>query len=152
MKKVNLFLILAVSMMLVSSLYASDMKNETKSDSTKTVKELAHQTLCPVMGDKIDSSSYLDIQGQRVYFCCDRCIKSFKKDPDKYFKEAAEEGVLFENIQKSCPVSGKELKNKETFVDYNGRRVYFCCENCVSDFKADPAKYLEKLDKPSAEK
>ena len=98
------------------------------------------------MGGKIDSSTYTDIQGQRVYHCCPGCSKALKKDPDKYFKDASAKGILFENIQTTCPVSGEELKEKSVKVDFEGRRVFFCCENCVSKFEKEPQKFLKKLD------
>jgi uncharacterized membrane protein/YHS domain-containing protein len=31
------------------------------------------------------------------------------------------------------------------FTEYRGKRVYFCCESCVEDFKADPEAYLHLL-------
>jgi len=46
--------------------------------------------------------------------------------------------------QKTCPVMGGDIDPK-VFVDYQGRRVYFCCPDCIEKFKADPAKYLAKL-------
>ena len=107
---------------------------------------LAPQTRCPVMGGKIDSSYYTDIQGQRIYHCCNGCSAKLIADPDTYFKKAAAEGVLFENIQTKCPVNGK-LIEKNLFVDYQGRRVYFASEKCVDKFSKEPAKYLTKLDK-----
>jgi YHS domain-containing protein len=121
-----------------------------KRDSTAKaqVVELTNQTNCPVMGGKIDSTAYTDIQGQRVYHCCPMCSKKLTADPDKYFKQAAANGVLFENIQTFCPVSGKELEQKEVYTDYEGRRVYFCCENCIPIFEKDPQKYLSILDQP----
>jgi YHS domain-containing protein len=48
--------------------------------------------------------------------------------------------------QKTCPVMGGAV-NKEIFVDYNGRRIYFCCNGCPETFKKDPAKYLKIVDK-----
>jgi YHS domain-containing protein len=47
--------------------------------------------------------------------------------------------------QKDCPVTGEPI-DPEVYVDYQGRRVYFCCEACIRKFKAEPAKYLAKLD------
>lgn len=47
--------------------------------------------------------------------------------------------------QKVCPVMGGPI-DPNIFVDYNGRRVYFCCDMCPSQFKKDPDKYLKKLD------
>lgn len=110
---------------------------------------LKNQTHCPVMGGKIDSSIYTDIQGQRVYHCCPACSKPLQKDPDQYFKKASDAGVLFENIQTTCPVSGKELKEKMVFTDYEGRRVYFFCEDCIPKFEKDPQKFLTALDQPA---
>lgn len=134
---------LAVAFASASS-YSAD-----KIDSTKAILiELKPQTLCPFMGKPIDSSAFLDIHGQRVYFCCPGCEKKLKADPDKYFKKAAENNVLFENIQSKCPVSGEEIDKKQ-YVDWNGRRIYFCCKKCVASFTKQPKLYLSNLDKPA---
>ncbi|MCK4462020.1 MAG: YHS domain-containing protein [candidate division Zixibacteria bacterium] len=124
---------------------------DAKPADTAKAPELKAQTLCPVMGGKIDSTIYTDIQGQRVYLCCAGCIKPLKKDPDKYFKKAAADSVLFENVQTSCPVSGEELKEKKVYADHGGRRVYFCYKGCIDKFEKDPQKYLTLLDKPSGD-
>jgi len=50
-----------------------------------------------------------------------------------------------EIAQKLCPVTG-ELINPNIFVDYDGRRIYFCCDMCPPQFKKDPEKFLKKLD------
>ena len=121
-----------------------------KETPKESPKQLHSQTLCPVMGGKIDSTVFADIQGQRVYFCCKGCPEKMKADPDKYFKKTAAEGVLFENIQATCPVSGEKLENKTIYSDYDGRRIYFCCKQCVADFNKDPQKYLTAMDKPTS--
>ena len=33
----------------------------------------------------------------------------------------------------------------EVVTVYQGVKVYFCCEPCISTFKADPDKYIPKL-------
>ncbi|MHC4257031.1 MAG: YHS domain-containing protein [Planctomycetota bacterium] len=35
--------------------------------------------------------------------------------------------------------------NKEVFIEYKGKKVYFCCPGCDEKFTADPEKYLGKL-------
>ena len=125
--------------------------NENPVDSTKESAGPKHQTVCPVMGGKIDSSEYTDIQGQRVYHCCGGCQKKLTADPDKFFKKAAAQGVIFENIQERCPVSGKALTSKEFFTDYQGRRIYFSDKECAATFAADPVKYLKVLNKQTKE-
>jgi peroxiredoxin/YHS domain-containing protein len=65
------------------------------------------QTACPVMGGAINKSVYTDYQGQRIYFCCPGCIATFQKDPEKYLKKMAEEGVTPEKIVAVCPQCGQ---------------------------------------------
>ena len=105
------------------------------------------QTKCPVMGGTIDKakSARMDYQGQRVYFCCPGCPGKFKADPEKYFAQFAKEGIVLENIQTTCPVRGETITKKDSFKDYNGRRVYFCCSGCEEPFSKEPGKFLEKL-------
>ena len=61
------------------------------------------QTVCPVRGDKIDKSTYVDYQGKRIYFCCEGCDKDFKKDPEKYLKKLQDEGVTPEPTPAGAP-------------------------------------------------
>ena len=46
--------------------------------------------------------------------------------------------------QTICPVMGGSI-NKDIFVEYQGKKVYFCCESCKADFEKNPEKYLAKL-------
>ncbi len=132
---------------IASMAFGADTKVAPKKAEARPA--LKNQTVCPVMGDEIDSTQYLDIQGQRVYFCCKKCEAKLKADPDKYFKQAAADSVLFQNIQTSCPVSGKPI-DTSIYVDYQGRRLFFCCEKCPVEFTKDPQSYLKKMDdKPS---
>ena len=55
------------------------------------------------------------------------------------------EAAAGEIAQKTCPVMGRPI-NPEVYVDHEGRRIYFCCQACVAKFKADPEKYLAKVD------
>jgi YHS domain-containing protein len=50
-----------------------------------------------------------------------------------------------EIAQKLCPVTGEAI-NPNIFVDYDGRRIYFCCDMCPAQFKKEPEKFLKKLD------
>ena len=106
--------------------------------------ELSPQAVCPVMGGKIDKDVYVDYQAQRIYFCCPSCKEAFLKDPGKYMRKIADDKVLLESVQEICPVMGGKI-NKDIYVDYKGRRVFFCCESCKQSFSEDPGKYLKKL-------
>jgi len=47
--------------------------------------------------------------------------------------------------QTTCPVMAGNPINKDLFVEYEGKKVYFCCKGCEDAFLADPAKYIAKL-------
>ncbi len=44
-----------------------------------------------------------------------------------------------------CPVLTTEKVDPAIFVDYQGKRVHFCCTKCRRDFLANPATYLANL-------
>lgn len=46
--------------------------------------------------------------------------------------------------QTTCPVMGGAI-NKDIFVEYQGKKVYFCCPACIEQFNKEPEKYLSKL-------
>jgi len=54
------------------------------------------QTVCPVMGGKIDKAFYADHAGKRVCFCCGGCKEDFEKDPEKYIRQLESQGVKLE--------------------------------------------------------
>jgi hypothetical protein len=54
---------------------------------------------------------------------------------------------------KTCLVSGEALGSMGDAAPYihrvkgqPDRIVFVCCEGCIDDFKADPAKFLKKVD------
>jgi YHS domain-containing protein len=47
--------------------------------------------------------------------------------------------------QTVCPVMKDQPLNKEIFVEYKGKKVYFCCESCKAAFEKDPEKYIKDL-------
>jgi YHS domain-containing protein len=47
--------------------------------------------------------------------------------------------------QTTCPVMGEPI-DKNLYVDYNGKRIYVCCVNCVDKVKKNPEKYIKKLE------
>ncbi|MHC4380784.1 MAG: hypothetical protein ACYSU1_06820 [Planctomycetota bacterium] len=42
--------------------------------------------------------------------------------------------------QTTCPISGEELEDKDTYVDYEGHRIYVCCKKCKKKTTADPER------------
>ncbi|MGB2807009.1 MAG: YHS domain-containing protein [Sedimentisphaerales bacterium] len=46
--------------------------------------------------------------------------------------------------QTTCPIMNMAI-DKNIFVEYKGKKVYFCCAGCKEKFEAEPEKYLAKL-------
>ena len=45
----------------------------------------------------------------------------------------------------TCPVTVGEEIDPEQWIEYQGKRVYFCCETCKRKFKRNPDAYLANL-------
>ena len=67
-------------------------KSHAKAGTKQVKKALIPQKTCPVQGDPIDTSVYVDYKGKRVYFCCAGCPDVFNKDPEKYLKILKDKG------------------------------------------------------------
>ncbi len=64
--------------------------------------------------------------------------------------EQAEKTAVSAKVQTTCPHMGEKI-DKSIYVDHEGKRVYFCCKMCVAKFKADPGKYVKKLEDEGVE-
>jgi YHS domain-containing protein len=49
---------------------------------------------------------------------------------------------------KICPVTGEKIgeKDKVTY-EYKGKIYNLCCSGCIEEFKKDPNKYIQKIEK-----
>jgi hypothetical protein len=68
---------------------------------------------------------------------------TYKADPPKYTGTTVVQNNAEKKVEPKCPISGKPI-NKEYAVDFDGGKVYMCCENCPAAFKKDSAKYAAK--------
>lgn len=49
--------------------------------------QTAQQTICPVMGGKINKNIFTTHKDKKVYFCCAGCETPFLKNPEKYLSK-----------------------------------------------------------------
>ena len=98
--------------------------------------------LCPVSGGAVvekyrteytDKASGLS---QYVYVCCEGCMNEFSKTPDTFVAKMSKEERAAITPNTTCPVSGEPV-SKDKVVEFEGRKVYFCCEHCVEKYKKD---------------
>ncbi len=101
------------------------------------------QVACPFSGEAVDAEQSVDVDGVAVLFCCENCKAKAEKDADALALIFAdiEKGFTMQNL---CPVSGKAIV-ADKVVEHDGKKVYFCCENCPKAFAKDPSKFLAKL-------
>jgi len=78
--------------------------------------------------------------------------ETLEADTDEATKEAETKRLLevLREMEKAvpeqtkCPVMGGDI-DKNIFVTYKGKKVYFCCKVCIAKFEADPEAYVGKL-------
>ena len=111
---------------------------------------ITKQTTCPVMrGNPINEKLYVDVEGKRIYVCCNACIAKVKADPKKYIKQLEDQGITVEKVIKEqtlCPVMKDNPISKDLHVDAEGKRIYVCCNACIKVVKEDPKKYIKQLE------
>ena len=56
------------------------------------------QTQDLVSGKPINKNVYEDYNGKRIYFCCEFHKKPFRKDPEAYFKQFQDKGIVLEDV------------------------------------------------------
>lgn len=76
-----------------------------------------------------------------VGFAISGCKKQTEPAEKEPVAKQTEEEVI---VQKICPVMEGPI-DKNIFVEYKGKKVYFCCEACKEKFNEEPEKYLDKL-------
>jgi YHS domain-containing protein len=85
---------------------------------------------CPVSGAPAKKESAVDYKGGKVYFCCDGCPASFKKDTAKYAAKANQQLVVTGQAkQAKCPLTGGKC-NPAAALEVGGVQACFCCDGC----------------------
>lgn len=135
-----------ISLALIMAFTGFVLAEERPENAPKT--ELKPQSTCPVMSGRINKELYVDVDGKRIYVCCEGCLDLVKKDPAAALKKLAELGEYAEDapmVQKTCPIMGRPI-NKDLFVEYEGKKLYVCCKACLEIIKKDPAKYAKVIE------
>ncbi|MBN1126051.1 MAG: efflux RND transporter periplasmic adaptor subunit [Sedimentisphaerales bacterium] len=71
-------------------------------------------------------------------------ISMMNPTPDSMQEESQMTTLVSRSEQTICPVMGFAV-NKDIFIEYQGKKIYFCCAGCEEKFLAEPEKYLTKL-------
>jgi uncharacterized membrane protein len=64
---------------------AQDHDHHSTTEHHTVDQEQVSNSICPVTADEpIDPTIFVEHEGKRVYFCCNRCRKQFIEDPEAY--------------------------------------------------------------------
>jgi len=83
---------------LTGELSAQAGSGEKSGTESAKAGKTVEQTVCPVMGGKINKAVYVDADGKRIYLCCKGCVDKVKADPSKYISQLESKGVTLESI------------------------------------------------------
>lgn len=126
---------------------------------------VAAQRTCPVTASGFDHGPpiKLEVADRVLYVCCDGCVDAVKDNPRLYWdklraggieqappktqvlvQRATEQDESSVRAQRVCPSTGELLGSHgpPLSVSVGNQRVFVCCEACVHDVTADPAKYV----------
>ena len=93
---------------------------------------------CPISGQPAKADKSAELDGGKVYFCCDNCQAAFKKAPEEHAAKAHLQMVATgELVQTGCPFNGRDV-NPSTVITIGDAEVGFCCNNCKG--KAEKAE------------
>jgi YHS domain-containing protein len=94
---------------------------DEKADNA-TTKELKQQTVCPVMGGKINKKFYVDTDAGRIYVCCQECINAIKKNPAKYIEKLKAEGIQIEKVPEKTDAGHEDVGGNKAGDDHQGHQ------------------------------
>ena len=85
--------------------------------------------------------------GRTVYFCSDRCLERFTREPERYAAgaPAAAQERPTDDAQAVDPVCGMTVDpaTAADAVDLDGEHRVFCSPGCAAAFRADPDRYRD---------
>ncbi len=104
---------------------------------------------CPATGNSgivNDKTPFTMLGNKRYYHCCPSC-----KGEDK-LKASLRRGFVVpgniieqngDGLSYLCPVMGKKgiVTANTTYSDYDGKRYFFCCPPCKTDFEKSPSSF-----------
>ena len=104
-------------------------------------------TKCPVSEKeaKNEEGTSLLVNGEKIYFCCKNCPKS-------YAKKLGISGKALAKEPGDCPISGRPAKADKSLILVKSELVSFCCGNCKKKYVAANFKNGQFVGKAMGEK
>jgi len=100
-------LAVAIALGLVAGLTAQEAVAPAAAPAAVTCSAAKAQTLCPIMGGKCSKDIFVDVEGCRIYVCCQDCIDKVKADPKAAIAKIKANGEQPECVCAVCPKCGE---------------------------------------------
>jgi len=110
-----------------------------------TVVFLGNET-CPTDGKPVDRDKFVEVDGQRIYTCCDACVAAVKKDPKAMMAAAYPSAKPL--AAKECACGAPVAAGKATEISWQGHKVELCGADCVTEFKKAPVTAIAMMAHP----
>ena len=116
-------------------------------------------TTCPVMtSEDVDSEQMIEYEGERVYFCCQTCIKMWNRNPKYFIKVSGdllpqfvgmEEKLKLKDVkllaQRYCPIQTKNIVTPNSpNVEYEGKKIYFWDRKALEIWNRNPKECAKR--------
>jgi hypothetical protein len=105
--------VLVIVLLMPATLAAAQGASVAAQNNATVAKECPPQTVCPIMGGKVDPKVFTDVAGYRIYACCKGCLEKIQADPEKAVAAIRAKGVCPESRLEVCPKCG-EIKGAKS--------------------------------------
>ena len=110
------------------------------------------QTKCPIAGKDFDESETAEVDGIKVFLCCENCtakVAAVGKEgaaelvfADEVFEKSFAAKTKWDLADIKCFMMPKRDVKESKAVDHHDGKVFFCCPNCVKKWNKAPEKYV----------
>lgn len=109
---------------------------------------------CTTCGDKESPATSALFEGKVYFFCDEKCLKEFEKEPKKSaekLKDAPGAELTVANAKGKCFVCEKPA-TAQFFKTTDDKIAFFCCADCKAKAKEDHAGHDHQKDPHGAHK
>jgi hypothetical protein len=105
---------------------------------------------CPGDDKPVNREKFVEVEGQRIYVCCDECVTALKKDATAARSALAKAYPIATPVAAKACTCGKPIEaGKATEVTFQGHKVSLCCSSCASTIKLNPVTAIALLMHPT---
>ena len=108
--------------------------------------DVAIDPICKMKVDIATADLYTDFEGKRYYFCNQYCKDTFEAEPDKYRESGQIDEVEEPSAVAVDPICKMDvdIATAKLVSEYQGKKYYFCSQNCLNTFEANPEEYKDQ--------